>query len=108
MDKKIVVFTAVLIYFISAYFSYAYFTSPDRPRPLSKPTQQYKPPAAEDVNGTKLTGPKTEECPINGEKLTKGHRALWEKRRPLGVMIETLKMRAHSRDYLQQTWCSWP
>lgn len=32
--------------------------------------------------------PKTEECPLNGEKWSKTKRALWEKRRPLGVMIE--------------------
>lgn len=32
--------------------------------------------------------PKTEECPINGKKFSKEERAIWETRRPLGVMIE--------------------
>ncbi|MEO6509214.1 MAG: DUF3048 domain-containing protein, partial [Patescibacteria group bacterium] len=32
--------------------------------------------------------PRTEECPINGEMLGKSQKALWEKRRPLGIMIE--------------------
>ena len=32
--------------------------------------------------------PKTEECPINGQKFSKDERAIWETRRPLGVMIE--------------------
>jgi len=35
-----------------------------------------------------LNAPKTEVCPINGEMFTKGERQLWEKRRPLTVMIE--------------------
>jgi len=33
-------------------------------------------------------GPKTEECPINGQLYTKEEKAIWEKRRPLLVMIE--------------------
>lgn len=32
--------------------------------------------------------PRTEECPINGQLLTKTERGIWEKRRPLYVMIE--------------------
>lgn len=35
-----------------------------------------------------LTAPKTEECPLNGKKYTKAERDIWQKRRPLGVMIE--------------------
>lgn len=34
------------------------------------------------------TAPKTEECPLNGQKYTKAEREIWEKRRPLTVMIE--------------------
>ncbi|MFQ5452083.1 MAG: DUF3048 domain-containing protein [Candidatus Paceibacterota bacterium] len=88
MDKKVVVITAILIYFISGYFSYAYFSDGGSVTSLVKPAEKYKPPTAEGVNGSKLAGPKTEKCPLNGEKLTKGHRKLWESRRPLGVMIE--------------------
>ena len=32
--------------------------------------------------------PKTEECPINGQKFTKAERDIWEGRRPLTAMIE--------------------
>lgn len=32
--------------------------------------------------------PKTENCPLNGAKYTKAEREIWEKRRPLTVMIE--------------------
>lgn len=35
-----------------------------------------------------LNAPKTEVCPINGGMFTKGEKQLWEKRRPLTVMIE--------------------
>lgn len=32
--------------------------------------------------------PKTEECPLNGALFSKPERAVWEKRRPIAVMIE--------------------
>lgn len=32
--------------------------------------------------------PKTEECPINGEKFTKEEKSIWEGRRPIAVVIE--------------------
>lgn len=32
--------------------------------------------------------PKTEECPLNGQMRSKAERDLWEKRRPLGIMVE--------------------
>ncbi|MDP3888888.1 MAG: DUF3048 domain-containing protein [bacterium] len=35
-----------------------------------------------------LSAPKTEECPLNGEKYTKAEKDIWSKRRPLMVMIE--------------------
>lgn len=34
------------------------------------------------------TAPKTEPCPINGKLFTKSEREVWEKRRPLAVMVE--------------------
>ena len=41
--------------------------------------------------------PKTEACPLNGELNTKTNKALWEKRRPLGIMVEnTLEARPQS------------
>ncbi|MBI2268105.1 MAG: DUF3048 domain-containing protein [Candidatus Blackburnbacteria bacterium] len=39
-------------------------------------------------NKIDLSLPKTEECPLNGQMFTKAEREIWEKRRPLGVMIE--------------------
>ncbi|MCR4330167.1 MAG: DUF3048 domain-containing protein [Candidatus Roizmanbacteria bacterium] len=37
---------------------------------------------------TQTEEPKTEECPLNGEMYGKSNRTAWEKRRPLGVMVE--------------------
>jgi len=35
-----------------------------------------------------VSGPKTETCPINGQKYTKAEKEAWSQRRPLFVMIE--------------------
>lgn len=35
-----------------------------------------------------LTAPKTEECPLNGEKYTQAEKKLWDSRRPITAMIE--------------------
>lgn len=47
-------------------------------------------PVATATGGRKIdpTLPKTEVCPINGEKLSKPEREIWEARRPLAVIIE--------------------
>ena len=34
------------------------------------------------------SGPRDQKCPLNGAYFTKGEREVWEKRRPLAVMIE--------------------
>lgn len=87
MDRKIVLITATLLYAISTYFSYAYFSAGGSVGRLVSPTREYVAPGG---NGDEvdLTGPANQECPINGMKLTSGHKRLWESRRPLGVMIE--------------------
>lgn len=92
MNKKLVYVIAVLLFILSGYFSYSYFGSSQGGNSgfmanLGKPA--YAPPT--DANGNPVidaTAPKTEECPTNGEMLTEAHKALWEKRRPLVVMIE--------------------
>ncbi len=88
MDKKIVMITALLLWGITAYFSYAYFSAGGSVTRLVSPSKQYQTPLGNGVSEEELTGPANEECPINGKMLTKGHKRLWESRRPLGVMIE--------------------
>lgn len=45
-------------------------------------------PEAREGLRVDLSRPKTEECPLNGGMFTKDERKIWEKRRPLTVMIE--------------------
>jgi len=40
---------------------------------------------------TEEEGPKTEPCPLNGRFYSKKQREKWEKRRPLGIMVENHK-----------------
>lgn len=90
VNKKIVFLVGILVFFLSAYTSYSYFSEGGIEKILS-PVTNYQPPKS-NGNGTDSDAasnePKTEECPINGEMLTKTQRQKWETRRPLGVMIE--------------------
>ena len=89
MDKRFVVVAAILMYGITAYFSYGFFS------PIIAKSGQANTslPVADTVieaetDSGEFTGKKDQECPLNGEMLTAQHRSNWEKRRPLGVMIE--------------------
>lgn len=86
VSKKIAVLIAVLAFALSSALSYFYFANSAIG---SKILLRYRPPAFSGISNGDLTkGPKTEECPINGEYKTKAQKARWEKRRPLGVMME--------------------
>lgn len=87
MNKKIMIIVGVLFYILSTTVSYAVFSKSS----LSKPDKNdIKYTAPKNGNGLieENNEPKTEECPLNGEMLTKEQRAKWEKRRPLGIMVE--------------------
>jgi hypothetical protein len=64
-----------------SYATFSYF----RPTGLISPT-----PEVTEEGGFKVdvSAPKTEACPLNGEKYTKSEKETWEKLRPLTVMIE--------------------
>lgn len=81
MNQKTLLIVAVILYAISAVGSFAYFSG------NGVQMGDYKPPSTTTANGTD-TGPKTEECPLNGELYSKATREKWEKRRPLGIMVE--------------------
>jgi len=81
VDKKIVVFVAVLLFAVSAFGSYSYFSGG---LPQLKSTASKSTPTAT----SEPEEPKTEECPINGQMMTKKQKDLWVTRRPLGAMIE--------------------
>lgn len=91
MSKKFTLLTALITLIITAGVSFYFFSH----SVVSATVVGYKAPTANgktDTVDAEDTGePKTEECPLNGEMLTKTQRDKWEKRRPLGVMIENHK-----------------
>ncbi|OGK13379.1 hypothetical protein A3A93_03425 [Candidatus Roizmanbacteria bacterium RIFCSPLOWO2_01_FULL_38_12] len=82
MDKKVVIIFAVVIYLLSAFASYSYFSA------SSVSTSKYEEPVTEAGGSTVDGGPKTEPCPMNGQLYSKEQKKLWEKRRPLGIMVQ--------------------
>lgn len=93
MNKKIFTFLAVIIYLGFAFLSYSFLTAREKNGGIHLPIANYTPPEETGVGKTKkaVNEPKTEECPLNGQMFGKSQRKLWEKRRPLGVMIENHK-----------------
>lgn len=90
MKGKLVI-TAILLYVLSAGVSYVLFNTV-----LGKKTIISAPvPQATKTLGEKLqfdeSLPKTEVCPLNGQKYSVQQKQWWEKHRPLGVMIENSK-----------------
>ncbi len=91
MNKQQYVVSGIVglaLYLISSGLSFAAFTF-FGPKRASGPSS-----AVTSVGGTQQhfiidpSIPRTEACPINGKLYTKQERDVWEKRRPLAVMIE--------------------
>jgi hypothetical protein len=85
-DLKLLSFLAagLGLYLVSAGLSWAFFSRPTETTPIISPVSQPTP----GKSGISLNLPKTEECPLTGEKFSLPERQIWEKRRPLTVMIE--------------------
>jgi len=91
IDKKVGSIIVFVIFILFTVGSYAYFSNPKQIGIIS-PLTKYQPPGTNDLTATNNPDePKTEVCPINGEYLTETQKSKWEKRRPLGVMIENHK-----------------
>ncbi|MBN1262860.1 MAG: DUF3048 domain-containing protein [Candidatus Pacebacteria bacterium] len=90
MPKKKIIFyllSALGLYLLSAGLSYAGFAYFGGKK--GEASILVSPVSIEDGRPRiNFEAPKTEICPLTGEKFTKEERAIWEKRRPLGVMIE--------------------
>lgn len=86
LNKKLAtsVLAALALYLVSTGVSYALF------RYLKTPPSSIVSPLPDQTSGSSinLSGPKTESCPLTALKYTKAEREIWEKRRPLLVMIE--------------------
>ena len=92
MNKKVAYFIFFIALIGSGYLSFRYF-SLGSALSFSTPTSSYQAPKSTngDTASINPSEPKTEACPLNGEMLTKTQKDQWEKRRPLGVMIENHK-----------------
>lgn len=85
LTKKTLLILSVVLLVVSTAASYYYFGYYVKNKAS---LEEYQASLSEDVDGELNGGPKTEECPLNGRLYTKAQRSLWEKRRPMGVMIE--------------------
>lgn len=88
MTKKINFFLLLFgVYLLSSGVSYAVFNFTQKGKPVLEspaPSGVSEPSSHFPV----LSGPKDQICPLNGAKFTKTEKDLWDKRRPLVVMIE--------------------
>ena len=100
MNSKAVLFLAAAgLYLVSTGISFAVFSGTDQ--------KQYNQPAFSPLVGITQTQktkykvdpsvPRDQICPLNGQKYTSQEKEIWEKRRPLAVMIEnSAEARPHS------------
>lgn len=92
INKKVSFLILVVFFLLSAFSTYSYFSGSDVSSILSPLISQKLDKTDEvktkPVDPDEITEARTEECPINGEMLPKSYRDKWEKRRPLGIMIE--------------------
>ena len=69
-----------------AFLSFSHFaTQANVAQPLAGNNKEASKPAGQ------FSGPRDKECPLNGEYFTKAQQQIWQKRRPLLVMIENHK-----------------
>jgi len=75
------------IYLLTSGVSFAVFSSVQKETELTSPLVEETTEEKEEKQVV-FTGPKDQECPLNGAMFTRQEREIWEKRRPLLVMIE--------------------
>ena len=92
INKKIVFVVVFIIFILSGVTTFSFFTGEDGGRSFLSPIK-YQAPKSENGSGETVvdTEPKTEECPLNGQMLSKTQRNIWETQRPLGIMVENHK-----------------
>ncbi|MCR4276540.1 MAG: DUF3048 domain-containing protein [Candidatus Roizmanbacteria bacterium] len=92
INKKIAFVVVFIIFILSGVTTFSFFTGEDGGRSFLSPIK-YQAPKSENGSGETVvdTEPKTEECPLNGQMLSKTQRNIWDVQRPLGIMIENHK-----------------
>lgn len=88
INIKIALAIFVLAFLISGLISYSIFGS--FTNNLSPVSSKYKAPTSNGGQASEEVSqePKTEECPLNGAMLGKSLKEKWQRRRPLGIMVE--------------------
>lgn len=82
-------FIGLALYLISTGVSYAGFSLTQKPsKPGAIPALTTNIPTTGEHFNIDPSIPRTETCPINGALFTKQEKDVWDKRRPLAVMIE--------------------
>ena len=78
-----------LVFVVGTFASYLLFASLAPVKSSSETTSLTPTPVVQSQTGyLVLEGPKTEVCPINGEKFSMESKNIWSTRRPMTVMIE--------------------
>lgn len=90
INKRLAFVIFLIAFIISSFTSSLFFVRGGSISLLTK--VKYKPPttggdSSKTGEGSEIEA-KTEECPINGQLFGKSTREKWEKRRPLGIMVE--------------------
>lgn len=87
MKKTKVLITFLGLYLLSTGVSFAVFSKVLPARPQAETPEEVTTLESEKLL-VDISGPKTEICKLTGKKYTVAEREVWEKRRPLAVMIE--------------------
>ncbi|MBI3619901.1 DUF3048 domain-containing protein [Candidatus Roizmanbacteria bacterium] len=74
-------------FILSTLLSYIFF-SPQNKLSFFPTKSDYGKPGSAGKTTAEDTEPKTEPCPLNGQLYSKTQKTKWEKRRPLGIMVE--------------------
>lgn len=89
INKKTGFFIVIFVFFISFFTGYSFSAQKDKEGTVS-PILESVFQSDKKIYQTekKKKEPKTEPCPLNGALYSKTQKSLWEKRRPLGIMVE--------------------
>ena len=91
INKKIAYLIVFVLFVLSTVITYSFFSAENGQSFLS-PISYQAPKSENGISETAaVSEPKTEECPLNGEMLSKTQKNVWEGHRPLGIMIENHK-----------------
>jgi len=95
-NKKQFIFFGIIgvaFYLIATGISYGFFATSLKKQAVEKPSTTLSVPSKKPTRHflTDSSVPKDQMCPLNGEMYSKQEKEIWDKRRPLAVMIENHK-----------------